>query len=201
MASAIGQVSGIRFQGGAISSEYATPDEVRSAIAAMTDADLLRLEQIAARRLRSMGPLDPAVSPKDLLYESIRRLLEQRRMWKPGRVGFFQLMIGIMWSISSHWAKIRKSSGGPPISSDAAYGRDAALADMLRDPSASQEEELARSQQEASIRHLFANDTMATAVIDDLLAGARFHDIREKHSLDPLAFQATMKRIRRKLPA
>jgi hypothetical protein len=178
-------------------SDRATVEAVRSAIASLTSRDLLRLERIAASRLRALGAPDAMLAPADLLYESIRRVLEQRRVWRPGRVGFVQLLVGVMWSVSSGW-RARRPAALQAVRLGEMNEREAV--DLgVRDTSPSQEEVLVRRQREAAIRQAFANDPVATQVLAAMLDGATFRDIREQHGIDDHALQAALKRIRRRL--
>ena len=183
---------------GVAPSSTASLDEVRSAIESLTDADLLRLEQVAVRRLRWLGVLDPQAMAADLINESVRRLLERRRTWRPDRVGFLELMRGIIWSIANDWGRMARSDRPGMVALGLPEEGETAV-DGVRDPALTQEEELLRRQREAAVWELFAGDPASTAVLSDLLAGFSFRDIRERRMLDDCALQATLKRIRRRV--
>ena len=73
-----------------------TPSELRDAIAGLSQADLLRLREVA----RTLMPRDP----DDLLQEAIKRTLAAKRTWREGITIFWHLH-GAMRSIAWSWAK------------------------------------------------------------------------------------------------
>ncbi|PYN91738.1 MAG: hypothetical protein DMD89_29920 [Candidatus Rokuibacteriota bacterium] len=81
----------------------ATPDEVRAALDALGEADLVRLEKFARYRIRGLGRKAEGRDHDDLLGEAIRDTLDpEKRRWNKD-VSFVRHLVGAMRSISSHW--------------------------------------------------------------------------------------------------
>ncbi len=178
----------------------ATPDEVRAALDALTEADLVRLEKFARYRVRGLGRSARGRDHEDLLGEAIADTLDpEKRRWNK-EVSFVQHLIGAMRSISSHWREqfdadeprleselVRTSEEGDPLSPLDLVGSD--------DPGAERIVEAKRQLEE--IEKAVAGDR----IVQDILGGMRAEmspsEIREALGLTPTEYETAMKRFRR----
>jgi len=80
----------------------ATKQEIEQAIEALTTAQLVRLQKIAAYRHRSLGTRGAGRNEGDLLSDAIIATLEGRRKWFKANVDFVTFIKGVMRSLASH---------------------------------------------------------------------------------------------------
>lgn len=176
-----------------IKSEFASTEEVASALRSLTRADMARLRQLARIRSSGMAWLDW----EDLLHEAIGRVLEGSRMWPRG-VPFLAFMREVMRSIASeHW---RRHVHGP-VRSEADLGAEGNafdLAGIAQDRPDPEREVLARQALDR-VFTLFAEDPAATTVLAGMAQGGSPTEIQQAAGLSPTAYSTTQKRIRRTL--
>jgi hypothetical protein len=82
--------------------EYASTDESRAAIMALSDDDYIKLMVIAAFFCRERSLRRDQLEPQELLSEAISRTLRGERKWRKGRVNIVKHLDRCMESISSH---------------------------------------------------------------------------------------------------
>lgn len=88
------------------------PRDVRAALAALPNDDLLRLRAIARLRARA---LPGGVSWSDLLHEAVLRALSGTRPWPPG-VPLVAFLAGVMPSLcAEQWRRRRLQDSFPPL--------------------------------------------------------------------------------------
>lgn len=177
-----------------------TEDEMRLAVAALSDVDLLKLER-AAVWLTSRR----SISPDDLLQEAICRSLEGARRCPRG-VRLVAFVINAMRSIlSSH----QKASAGDPIElatpvSALSEGDDEIdpLAN-IRDSAPTPEQQLLAedeaNQMKAALHRLFDDDPVAELVLLDIFAGLTAEEARADLQLDETEYATIRRRIRRRI--
>lgn len=175
-------------------------DEMRQAIASLSDIDLLRLERAAVwlTSRRSM-------SPDDLLQEAICRSLEGARRCPRG-VRLVAFVINAMRSIlSSH---IKASAGDPielatPVSalSEGDDGIDSVV--DIRDRAPTPEQQLLAEDEankmKAALLRLFDNDPEAELVLLDIFAGLTAEETRADLQLGETEYATIRRRIRRRI--
>lgn len=83
----------------------ATTSEIESAINALSEADLIRLEKYAYYRLASIGRASAGNSLDDILQEAVARTLGGDRKWNPESVPFSRFLEGVVKSICSELAE------------------------------------------------------------------------------------------------
>ena len=160
--------------------------EIARALAALSEADLLRLKAIARLRARDL-PRD--VGWSDLLNEAVARALDGARQCPPG-VGIVAFLAGIMRSIASeHWCRLRREAGIFTLSD----GEGEA------DPAPDPERTLAALQALAMLDRLFTGDLAASQVLAGLGGGLSAREIREMYGLSEKDYDSTRKRMRRLL--
>lgn len=183
--------------------EQAAPiEEIRAAIEALTQADLLRLEGFAAWRVRGLGQRANGRTHEDLFNEAIRATLDGTRSWNKSKVDFMGYLIGAMKSISDNWGK-RYSASEPILESDLVRlnedGLPSGAFDRIPVDVPSPEEDLALQQEADAIRRLFEGDPLVTLIVCELQEGARFPEVREKYGLSSNELNAAIRRIRRRI--
>ena len=177
----------------------ATPEQVRAALDALTEADWLRVEAFASWRVRGLGRRAAGRAQKDLVHEAVLATLDGTRSWDHDKVDFLGYLIGAMRSISDNWGRRFKETE-PVLEADLA--RDASSQSALdRVPAAhaSPEEQLEVDEQREAIRRLFADDPVVTLIIDEIEEGAKFTEIRERHGIAENDLSAALKRVRRRI--
>ena len=179
----------------------ASPAEVRAAIEALTEADLLRLEGYAAWRIQGLGRKASGRTHEDLLNDAIHATLEGVRNWNKESVNFVVFLVGTMRSISSNWGN-RFKAAEPVLESELLAG-DAAdgpgVLDYVADDAPTAEELMIARQHRDAIDSLFASDPLVHLILCELQEGARLKEIREKYELSAAEFEAALKRLRRRI--
>ncbi|MGK9165154.1 hypothetical protein KXR53_02595 [Inquilinus limosus] len=163
-----------------------TEQDIRRALAALSEPDLLRLEAIAKLRCRGL----PGLDWRELLHEAVLRALDGSRPWPRG-VPLIAFLAGVMRSLcSGHW---RQQRAGALLLAEVAE-----LADLPSE-SADPERIVAATQALAAIDRLFADDPAALAVILGLSQGLSAEEIRRRTGLSATEYDSTRKRMRRAL--
>ena len=172
-------------------------DEVRDAVAALTAADLLRLQRIGAAYGVSVG-----FEGMDLVNEAISRTLSGARAC-PRRVPFVVFLKNAMRSMaSSERSKVREE----PMLESMSVGLDDGPA-VLDPPSIGRNAEeavLAREDAEGRVKaleKLFADDEDAQLVLMGDLDEMPAADIRAMNAWSEQDYASVRRRMRRKLSA
>ncbi|WP_245501011.1 sigma-70 family RNA polymerase sigma factor [Lichenibacterium minor] len=160
-------------------------------VAALVDADLLRLGALARLRARGLPGLEGA----DLLNEAVLRLLDGSRPRPPGVPLVAVLAMTMRGVAHDHWRKLRRER---PVLVPA---RDAAAAALHADPSPGVDPEraTAAAQALADIDRLFARDVVALQVIAGMGDGLAPAEIRRRYGLSATAYDTARRRMRRAL--
>lgn len=80
----------------------ATEDEIRDALARLTDTGRLRLKMYADRRIRVLGRLAAGHTGLDLIQEAVALTLSGERTWPIDKVSFVGHLMGVIKSYTSH---------------------------------------------------------------------------------------------------
>lgn len=164
---------------------------VSRALAALTDAELLRLQALA--RLRARG-LPNGMSWSDLLHEALVRALDGSRQW-PAGVPLLAFLSGVMRSICDEmWRRRRREAGLVKSANDAE-----SECEKIPSPAPDQERVFAAAQAISAIYRLFAGDETALLVISGLANGMSSDEIRATNALSSMAYDSARRRIRRGL--
>src|SRR5260370_25708662 len=83
----------------------ATPDEVRSAVEALTKPQLAKLSLYARARIAALWRRAEGRDQDDLLQEALAATLCGKRHWDKSRVDFVGHLIGAMRSTARAWAE------------------------------------------------------------------------------------------------
>ncbi len=165
------------------------PPAIVDEIAALGDADLLRLRAVARLRARGL----PGVEGMDLLNEALLRLLDGSRS-RPGGVPLVAVVAQTMRSIAhDHWRRVRRE--GPSCdASDPAASRHADPS-----PAADPERATAAAQALAEVDRLFAADPVALQIVAGLAEGLDASEIRRRYGIGATAYDSARRRMRRAL--
>lgn len=174
---------------------FASTEEVESALAALSTADLLRVKQIA--RLRCIGL--SAITWEDLLSEAITRSLAGTRGW-PRTVPFIAFLAQTIRSIASEeWRRRDHEQTMLETDLDVAEAETPiTLADLAIDQ-INPEREVIASKTLNDIETLFHSDYEASAILHGFAEGATPEQIQSSASLTPTQYASAQKRIRRRL--
>ena len=167
--------------------------DVAAEVAALRDADLLRLRAIARMRARGLPGLDAL----DLLNEALVRLLAGTRS-RPAHVPLVALLATTMRSVAhEHWRRNRRESAvlvSPRPGEDDAAARQADLS-----PGVDPERTTAALQALAEIDRLFADDAVALRIVAGLAEGLGAAEIKTRFAIGERDYDSARKRMRRAL--
>lgn len=159
-------------------------------VAALVDADLLRLGALARLRARGLPGLEGA----DLLNEAVLRLLDGARPRPPGVPLVAVLAMTMRGVAHDHWRKLRRERPMLVPAPD-----DAAARQADPSPGVDPERATAAAQALADIDRLFARDVVALQVIAGLGEGLAPVEIRRRYGLSATAYDTARRRMRRAL--
>lgn len=177
-------------------------EEVVAAIEALTREQLLRLERFGRWRMRGLGRAAQGRDWEDLVGEAIAATYEGRRRWSKGSVDFFQHLIGVIRSISSHWRDqfnpdeaffesevIRVTPQGKTVNPMVEVASRAA------DP----EHAHAGKEEVKRIAQIASNNPLAWLILDGLSDGMTGPEIREALDVSQREYETAMKWLRRNI--
>ena len=178
----------------------ATPDEVRAALDALGEADLVRLEKFARYRIRGLGRKAKGRDHDDLLGEGIQDTLDQaKRKWNKD-VSFVRHLIGAMRSISSHWRE-QFDAEEPLLESEVLQtteeGKVLSPLDLVDSGAPGAERILAAKEEVERIEKAVADDKVVSDILGGLRAEMSPRDIRDVLGLSVTQYETAMKRFRR----
>ena len=96
----------------------ASPDDVRQAIASLTEAESVKLRRMAEGASFRLRRKVYGADPKDILQEAMFRVLHGKRHWKPQKVDFVGLLLGMIKSIEFEWRDAGKRGENPVLETD-----------------------------------------------------------------------------------
>jgi len=183
-----------------VTDDTLTEEEMRQAIAALSDVDLLKLERaavwLASRR---------SISADDLMQEAICRSLEGARRCPRG-VRLVAFVINVMRSILSSHQKAR--AGDPvelatPVSALREGDDEVDPLANIRDSDPSPEQRLLAkdeaNQMKAALHRLFDDDPEAELVLLDIFSGLTAEETRTDLQLAETEYATIRRRIRRRI--
>ena len=167
-------------------------------------AQLLKLQQYATSRIAIIGRSAEGRAAQDLLNEAVTLTLEGRRIWNTRAVDLVGHLIGVMRSVSSHWAEEVSTRQAVTYSES----------DLTRLPP--EGGEVNELHQQASttpspervimgnseIRHLtdaFRDDSLVTEMLSGMRADMTGPEIQMALGITKSDYETGMKRLRRKV--
>jgi hypothetical protein len=182
------------------SNEYASTEESRAAIAALSDDDYIKLMVIAAFFCRDRYLRRDQLEPEDLLDEAISRTLEGDRRWRKSRVSIVRHLDRCMESISGHAVAQEKAK---TEMSEAIFADE--FDEKTQSPRSKQRADaemrvLAIGQLE-QIRSLFNESPIAFQVLQLKAEGHTESEITLKLGIGKKGYEAARKKIERTMAA
>jgi DNA-binding NarL/FixJ family response regulator len=182
------------------SNEYASTEESRVAIAALSDDDYIKLMVIAAFFCRDRYLRRDQLEPEDLLDEAISRTLEGNRRWRKNRVSILRHLDRCMESISGHAVAQEKAR---TEMSEAIFADE--FDEKTQSPRSKQRADaemrvLAIDQLE-QIRSLFNESPIAFQVLQLKAEGHTESEITLKLGIGKKGYEAARKKIERTMAA
>ena len=188
--------------------KVAGPEEVRQAISALTDGELLKLLRLAEQAIFRLRRKVWGVEARDLLNDAVLRLLNEKRRWKPKRVDLVGQLAGIITSIESDWLKRGKRGEVPVLETD--LRRDdpdgaeiptalelAAAPQLDPEQAALGSEELTQEQLLHQIEELFNPDPLASLIFSEWWRGTTGHEIMKVLDLTRQQYDTAVRRMDR----
>jgi RNA polymerase sigma-70 factor (ECF subfamily) len=165
--------------------------DVSAAIAALSDAELVRLQALA--RLWSRG-LPGGLGWADILHEAIVRVLDGSRSWPLG-VPLLAFLAGVMRSIcDDQWRRVRNEQKLLVSRDDPDRSGDDPI-DNEPDP----ERVVIAVKGLAEVYQLFKGDPLALKIIAGMAGGLTAKDICTTYGISDLDYDTTRRRMRRTL--
>jgi hypothetical protein len=188
--------------------KVAGPEEVRQAISALTDGELLKLLRLAEQAIFRLRRKVWGVEARDLLNDAVLRLLNEKRRWKPKRVDLVGQLAGIITSIESDWLKRGKRGEVPVLETD--LRRDdpdgaeiptalelAPAPQLDPEQAALGSEELTQEQLLHQIEELFNPDPLASLVFSEWRRGTAGPEIMKVLDLTRQQYDTAVRRMDR----
>ena len=186
----------------------ASPDEVREAIASLTDAESVKLQRLAEGAAFRLRRHVWGKDAKDILHEAIRRVLENKRHWKTQKVDFIGFLAGVIASIESDWRQRGKRGETPVLETDL----PASNADGDPMPNAVQRavdgrpnpeeqliesEELTQEELFQQMEDLFREDSLASLIFSEWRRQTKGPEIMKALDLTRKGYDAAVRRMDR----
>jgi DNA-directed RNA polymerase specialized sigma24 family protein len=173
---------------------HANTAEVVAALAALSNADLVRLKQIA--QLRSAGLF--TVTWEDLVNEAAVRSLAGARRW-PRSIPFIAFLAQTMRSIANEeWRRLEHEQTSVETDLGSGENDDQQIANLAVDHLTPERDVIARKTLN-DIELLFHDDQEAKAILHGFAQGATPEQIQASASLTPTQYASAQRRIRRRL--
>lgn len=185
-----------------------TEAEVVAAIESLftSPPSLLKLNQFAQFRIKSIGRSAEGRDHEDLLMEAVALTLERKRIWNRTSVDMVGHLMGVMKSVSSHWAEHVQTRGNNTyLESEVTQISDEGNVITLLGQAACQRPSPAQiveaSRELNGIKMTFCSDKVVSDILSGLEAEMTGAEIREVLGLTTKEFDTAMKRLRRKARA
>jgi len=178
----------------------ATPDEIRTALDALGEADFVRLEKAARYRVRGLGRRASGRNHEDLLNEAIADTLDpEKRRWNR-QVSFVTHLLGALRSIASHW-KEQFDADEPRLESEivrtSEEGEPLSPLDLVASAAPGAERAVEARHELEQIEKIVAGDRVASDILGGMRAEMSPKEIREVLGLTVTEYETAMKRLRR----
>jgi hypothetical protein len=177
----------------------ATQDEIEQALAALTEAQLVRLNESAAFRHRGLGARGAGRHETDILSDAIIAVLEGRRKWIRSNVDFVPFILGVMKSLASHIRSGKARDAFDETESKLVTDDDEPgfVETFPAPPSVDPERQALACELDRQIRERFWDDPLVLLVYESLLQKMTPAEIRSCSRIDEKEYNATAKRLRR----
>lgn len=178
----------------------ATTEEIAQALAALTDAQVVRLNESSAYRTGSLGRRSAGRNPGDLLSDAIIATLEGRRKWIKANVDFLPFLLGVMKSLASHIRTGKPLDAFDEIAPNPVNDEDNTEDFVEQIPTAARvdpERQLLASDLDEQVRKRFDDDPAVLLVYEAFLEKMKPAEIQSCLGLSEKEYNAAAKRLRR----
>jgi len=186
----------------------ASPDEVRQAIASLTESETVKLRRMAERAAFRLLRKIWGVAANDIMQEAMLRVLREKRHWKPQKVDFVGLLIGTISSIESDWRKRAERGETPVLETDlpATNSEGDAMPTALQQavdhrPTPERQllenETLTEEQLLQEIEALFSEDPLAGLILSEWQRGTKGPEIMKALDLTRQDYDTAVRRMDR----
>ena len=171
--------------------DHASLEEVALAVAALTDADLVRLGLSA--RLRARGLVQ--VEWRDLLHDAIQRALDGTRRWPPS-LPFAFFLREVIRSLASEAWRVQAAERSRHVEGSA----ELHLANLPNQGGNPEQAAVARDLA-SSLKRLFDGDRAALGILAGLTEGLSPAEIQARLEIGQTDYDSARRRIRRRIAA
>lgn len=183
-------------------------EEVRQAIAALTEAESVKLLRAAEGAAYRLGRRVFCVDPKEIFNEAVLRVLDGRRHWQPRKVDLVGLLIGVIKSIEFEWREEAKRPENPVLETDLPDSnsdgdpipnRIQQAADPHPDAELQliQHEQITHEQFFEQLEEFFSDDALAALIFSEWRSGTKGPEIMKALDLDRQQFDTAVRRMDR----
>ena len=173
------------------------------AVAALSDADFVRLRGFAAWKVRGLGVAGFGLDPEDVIQEAVLRTLDGDRTWRKNAVGLLDHLMGVISSLTSHWAE-KVARRAPTVTAadlprpDDSDDEDDPL-EALGNGLATPEREVAAKEMLEQVEGLFGDDEMVSLVMLGMREEMKGPEIQKDLGISENEYEAIVKRMRTKV--
>jgi DNA-directed RNA polymerase specialized sigma24 family protein len=178
----------------------ATTEEIEKALAALTEAQLVRFGKVSAFRIASLGTRAVGRNPGDILSDAIIAVLEGRRKWIRTKVDFVPFLLGVMKSLTSHIRTGKPLDAFDEIAPNPVNEEDDGEDFVEQIPTTAPvdpERQLFATDLDQQIRERFNDDPEVLLVYEAFLEKMRPAEIQNCLGLSEKEYNAAAKRLRR----
>ncbi len=189
----------------------ASLEDIRLKFEALTAADWAKLDRYAEARIRVIGMSASGRDACHLFMQAMNSLESGRRHWYPDKVDLVKFLMDAMWSISSNWARQRRTTGYVQVPetdlirySDQGEELDSVL-ERAQPKDLSPEEQLIRNEFQTQeqlaeeIKQLFRDQPLAFQIVDGWTAGMKGREIIEALNIDENQYRTATRLVRRRI--
>ena len=191
----------------------ASLEDIRREFQALTAADWAKLAAYAESRVRVVGICAPARDACHIFMQAMNSLETARRHWYPDNVDLVKFLTDTMWSISSNWARRRKTTGYVQVPEadliqQSEQGEELeSVVQQAQSHDPSPEEQLignefqTQEQLVEEIKGLFKDQPLASLIVDGWTAGMKGQEIIEALNIDENQYRTATRLVRRRIKA
>jgi hypothetical protein len=186
----------------------ATLEEVRTALDELwqDDTKLARIQKFAELRIKAIGYAEQERdrTADDLIQEAIQRTLALDRVWRKSAVDLCGHLLGVIRSISSHWAE-QHNTDVLPLSS---FTEEDSEGDEYNPVEAAQtrgyrhgyrqRDEVEDRELVEKIERAFQGDSLVTQLMECIKSDMKGPEIQAELGISKTEYETGMKRMRRK---
>ena len=188
----------------------ASHTEIEQAISSLANAQLLKLHSYADFKVKGLGYKAKGRDGKDLLQESIIKVLEDFRTWPKESVDFFWFLKGVIRSTADSWKKTYNPDETEITATDlnniSADGdakepflNMASEAETPENCIINEENTRYAEGEIHKIENMFKNDPIILEIIDGMEAEMSGPEIQEVTGISKTKYESAIKRMRRKV--